>query len=1402
MSVIYDLTPHQSGIWSRIQNYGDSKEFQIPFIIHLNGEIKKEKIESCINKVIEKNAALKVRIINGTFPKQKIDDDLKIKIDNLIEVSEKKELEFQIKSFVEKPMDLFHELCQFKLFQLYDQKYLVCKFHHIIFDGESGSLFKKELYYQLLDKDLEMENDSYEKFIEKSIIQESPEINNFWRDNLNRDVEDYQQLNDNSLLNRFEFENNLEIDIKKIEDHAFDLKQSLFSTFLGLFRLYISRHLDIKTLSLGVPVSLREKVQSHNTIGYISNVLPHIMEIDNNEGYKNFQDESNQKLYELLDNSNITISELSKLINQKEKPIESYYNCVFDLIKEDDDLNKKIRKWNLESEFPWIVKIIIRENQVFFNSNVKENIFSKWKIQGFHEGFKEFLHGMIKNPDYYFERNICIPSTELSQIMKASNLSLSMKKSASNHINWETSYLNKEIAITDKQRKISYQELDEYSELFSNFILKKNIRKGFKCIVYMKDNFEAAKIFYTLLKNNCCYIPIDSSTPKNRAEFIVEQSQPLIIFSDILDKTETNPLIFNDLDNLMRLETDISLIDSEDNYSIETAYIIFTSGSTGTPKGVEISYQALNCLVNEYPNLFNIHRNDRVAQLSSLSFDASIFEMTLAFSTASTLVIFNHERGYEHFTDFVQGNLITHFLMTPDYYAVLDFSLCDSLKDIIVGGAEFKYNSTVLDEVKVFNAYGPTESTVMCLIKEMTKEVTSSNIGKPILNSGVIILTQDEEVASRNVIGEICIAGKSLFKDYLNKNESYNLQKITVNNQNYIVYKTGDMGFYDKDYDIHFYNRNSNFTKIRGYRINPNEVTMELLKIPNVDNAITIVNDNLLISFIVGNNNEKDIKKELRKRINNFMMPTMIYKLNSFPMTINGKINKDKLIEHDNLTRRRKFEVKYNGEDSTLINIVKSSFKSSDISKYDNFYDIGGDSITSISLANEFQNLGYNISSVDIMKSFNFKELFENINRKNLEHNQQSVSGEAHLLPMQKWFFSQDFQDIHHWNQSYDFEVYEKLSKSDFKEVYSKLCEKHDSLRTNFEKKDNNIKWIINEYNSDKSGNEVMFNYDLNDSAFVNIQMQSMIDIFNGPVSLINIIKVSEDHFKVHWVIHHLVCDNISWMILKRDFMRAVDCIVNNYEIVLSPKSSNVIEWGKFIHELPDYGEDEVYTNFNSNLQERRAYKVKGISLKMDIKNKIEEYCNTNKISEENLLLVLFAKAISVNINKNKIYIKKELNGRNNIPEIISLDQTVGWFTKFCPLEIDCSISDENFVSANIFKVEESSSHYDRKFSSSVDDKGDISFNYLGDITAELDIDEISIRNNISELDFPDKVAINVLKKENEFYIYIIFQEDMKFLVDQVEPSLKDLSNRLLQKSPNNVFGISEKSMKALNDLF
>ncbi|MFJ7182789.1 condensation domain-containing protein [Lysinibacillus xylanilyticus] len=1423
---IFPLSPLQLGIWSHIQHYGEHAEYEIPNLIRIEVGKSVNQIEEALNNVIKYNSALRVSIVGEEHPLQKIEEYDFVSL-NYLDVPENF-LEHFLEDFIKKPMSIKENLVDFQLFRTPQMQVLACKFHHIIADGQSVNIFEKELNQSLNGQYIQKSRNLYEVYLE-NINDHS--VNNdtklFWEQKLKQPIKqiDIPKLNLVENTSRKIIRNKLNISKQQLFDHSISTGGSIFSVSLGILKLFISRYFGLNNLAIGIPVSTRK--QEDEMFGFMANVLPLVSEVSSKDKYIDYQKKIQENILNVIVNCDIPSSEIHKILGKEQPQMnKNPFVAVFDLIEENTDSLSGILKTyaSKESEYNWIVNLIIVEDELFLESNFKSDYIPKWFIQQLHDQLNDFYMLLLDNPNNTIEEYSVLNEVHEQLILEKGNIETSTKREISAKVINFLPCDSEKISISYKDHSISYKKLNHYANVFSSFLQTNNIDKGAKFVVCCEDKLMQVILFYCIQINNCCYIPISSATPIKRIENIIKEANPLIIFSDFIKEDIAGTSIIRNLEELNNHH--LKLNKHPEKFLRGISYIIFTSGSTGTPKGVPITFENINSLIHEYNNLFSIEQDDVVAQVASFSFDASLFEMTLAFSNGMQLAIFDETNGYETFPEFVQKFQVSHFLLTPDYYSILNFNNCNTLKSVIVGGAAYRNNSTIPENVSIYNAYGPSEASIMCSIEKINEKINQSSIGTPIKNSGLIILDEHGNPVPRGISGEIAITGNSVFPGYLNPNVESPFVKIIINKELYNFYRTSDIGYFDENWHLIFKSRKQNLVKIRGNRIDPEEIVHLALSQQGVKNAVTIVSQNNIFLFYVGDLDVNQLKEVLKKDLPSYMLPREIIKLEKIPLNINGKVDQRLLTEMvSDLSNNSIYSHSPNSLseiENIIIETVKQTLNIDDASLESNFYSLGGDSIISIQLANKFHEIGINITSLDIMKSQSLGELCEKISDEKIQFDQRPATGEIPLLPIQKWFFNHTFSNINHWNQSEVFKVSGNLSQLDFLNVYREIRAKHDSLRSLFTREET-YKNTLRDNNEEDLRKEISFFDYTNTKTSKEYEKWRLeilnnthkrIDIQSGFLSQIAVIKMDNETFEVIWVCHHLITDNVSWMILKNDFLFGIECVLQNKPIRLSEKTTNINDWSKYIKQK--ITNNNILSKWHEYLPDKSVLKnglppmikepfiTTTLSIDTDLTEKIKTFSEKKKISIDLLLFLIFSRSLAQCFSLDETWITRELNGRTHHPKEIQLNQTVGWFTSMHPVKAKYFEDMHEFISMNQFEIKKMDNVcYEYQFLEPIMELPNISYNYLGNFPNDFEDETLYSTNlDINSFDFFDAIALNVGRKNDRMFCVFISKNSYKNTTDDLSQKIIDNIKLLFAEKSKTVFGISSNTLIELNDLF
>ncbi len=485
-----------------------------------------------------------------------------------------------------------------------------------------------------------------------------------------------------------------------------------------------------------------------------------------------------------------------------------------------------------------------------------------------------------------------------------------------------------QIAIQCGRKSISYKELDDTSNQVSYFLSEHSIRKNEIVIVLVERSEKLVACILGLWKINAIYLPIDPANHPDRIKKIIRNSKAgsIIIEAKLLNLIQGIPELTNViLYERIRLSTKVPVATRISGPLMsDVAYIIYTSGSTGDPKGVMVEH--LGMLNHMYAKIedLKLNANSTVAQTASQGFDISIWQLLCVLLAGGKVRIYNNASTHnpENFIQNLTVDNVNVVELVPSYLSsLLDNFAADILQKsfrsvhyLIVTGEEFKTRlakkiSATLRIKNILNAYGPTEASddITHFLVDDKYDIEPLPIGKPLPNVNIYVLNKAGKLCPVNVKGEICVSGICVGRGYLNDDFKTSLAFTTdpFVKERGRLYKTGDIGRWLPDGNLQFFGRKDEQIKIRGNRIELRDIEINLLRISYISEAAVIFKksefeESYLHGFVClekgRNHTEEQIKKDLGKVLPKFMVPANFTILKKFPLSANGKIDKNGLI--------------------------------------------------------------------------------------------------------------------------------------------------------------------------------------------------------------------------------------------------------------------------------------------------------------------------------------------------------------------------------------------------------------------------------------------------------------------------------------------------------------------------
>lgn len=464
-----------------------------------------------------------------------------------------------------------------------------------------------------------------------------------------------------------------------------------------------------------------------------------------------------------------------------------------------------------------------------------------------------------------------------------------------------------------------------------------------------------------LLECKITYLLIDVDLqPKKRIDYILDDAEidTILSISSFEFESDNKNIVF--VDKIKGREKDICLCSGS-----SLAYLLYTSGTTGTPKGVEISRESLNNFITGITNIIKFSSADKIISLTSPSFDIFFLEAILPLYFGATVIFASSEEIHnpQKIIGLFNKYNINILQITPSRLRLLstidkELTFLNNINTIMIGGEVFP--EELLDKLKmklnmkIYNMYGPTETTIWSTVADLT-DCDFIHLGKPICNTEIYLLDDNLYDVKSGVNGEICISGAGLANGYHNDDESTKSHFRKLPQTNKIVYRTGDIGVLDENGYLLYVGRRDNQIKYHGHRIELEEIEHYIISFKSINSVAVCYDeqeDDLLVFYSSDRVTERDIIiAYLKKYLPDYMIPFKYIHVKDFIYTSSGKIDKNKMLKQyrkSNIKIETCKMTKYYGVDTIIINCISKILNTSnDLINFDaSFSDLGFDSIS------------------------------------------------------------------------------------------------------------------------------------------------------------------------------------------------------------------------------------------------------------------------------------------------------------------------------------------------------------------------------------------------------------------------------------------------------------------------
>lgn len=1000
---VIPATEQQLEIWSSVLFGGPeaSLAFNESVTLRLDGALSVEALKRAFAQVVERHESLRSAFSPDgaqlcVFANVTIDfSDQDISHFDLTQQEDT--VKNYIKHDVSKPFDLVNgPLFRITLFRRsITQHQVIFTIHHIVCDGWSLGLVIKELgelYKAAVNKQsaaLAEPTKFSEYAIQQISIAESHDYTlaeeywlNFYKncpttlelptDYPRPPVRTFSSRRDDFVVDK-EVISGLRL-LSKIH------KCSFITSFIAAFEVLLYRLTGQMDITIGLPAARQPAIGQPNLVGHCVNLLPLIAVICDDLTFTSYLQQRTAEILDAFDHQQMTLGSLIKKLNIKRDP--SRVPLVPFALNVDLGFDEGIDFGDLQHRISTNERAA--ENfEIFVNlANAPDGLQLEWSYNT--QLFKpETIQKMMMDFQDLIQQVSADPSILLKQI-GAFEFDLNREEIAGNNvrtpypdqplhelINKVASQFENKIAVTDDTSSITYQTLVKRANQLAYILQNEGVSHGDRVAVLLDRSVNMVVALLAILKAGAAYVPLDSIYPVERLNYMLEDSEARLLLTQA-DYTETLTYKIPRLHvEAIDWTLDASAFPTQVNYQ-SLAYLIYTSGSTGKPKGVEIEHRSLVNFLCSMQQAPGIDAADKLLAVTTISFDIAALEIFLPLITGAEVVLAaaGSSKDGKTLLTLVDQYQITLMQATPATWTMMlaaGWNTSRPLKALCGGEALSKQLAmALLDKCQeLWNMYGPTETTVWSGVKQIKEDHAAITIGRAINNTQVYVLDDNGKPVAHGQTGEICIGGDGVARGYHNRPD-LTAEKFVINKtlSKSRIYRTGDLGKYNDDGELICLGRTDFQIKLRGYRIEAEEIESQLLGLSFITGAVVIAVDDRLLGYVtaqgfVGNDDELAVccKSHLKKSLPAYMVPSTIQAVSVFPLTPNGKTDRTMLIKQAQSCNEVQSidAVPETPTEKMLVTLWKKLLRLNVISLTADFFEMGGHSLLAAQMIAEIE---------------------------------------------------------------------------------------------------------------------------------------------------------------------------------------------------------------------------------------------------------------------------------------------------------------------------------------------------------------------------------------------------------------------------------------------------------------
>ena len=705
---------------------------------------------------------------------------------------------------------------------------------------------------------------------------------------------------------------------------------SLYAALFGAFAGLLHRLTEQEDLVVGIAAAGQLASEMPRLVGHCVNLLPLRISVNASTALHELVGQSRDLLLDAFEHQNLTYGTLLKKLLVPRDPsrlplVSVLFNVDAGVERAADGfpgLQTQLRSIPRAYEnFELFLNLTPVAGGMQYEVQYNVDLFDEESIRRWLGMYERLLMAAVRDPRAALGRVDLLTAAEEARLLALQPAPTPLESSGLMHAGFEVTAATQpdRVALRHSAQRWTYRELDERSNRLAHALRDRGVGRGERVGLCLGRDVDMVVALLAVLKCGAAYVPLDPDFPKARLDYQAEDARLSLLITASGIANAPGSWCEDPDKQVLRLDTDVGWLEApasplppgpQDAKSGDMAFLIYTSGSTGKPKGVAIPHGAVANLLRSMRHELGIGPEDRMAAVSTLSFDIAVLELILPLEVGAEVVLVARETAMDGqaMRRLIESEDITVLQGTPSAWRLLldaQWQGKAGLKAMSGGEAMSRDLALALSSRcgQLWNLYGPTETTVYSTLWRVDDAQVVRNgvsIGRPIANTSVWIIDAQGQRCPVGVPGEICIGGAGLAIGYFDRPEL--TEKLFVSDAGFDaggrLYRSGDRGRWRNDGLLEHLGRLDDQVKVRGYRIEPGEVEACCNDVPAVGASLVVAREDqpgdvrLVAYLVAAAGAEIDtsvVKQALCARLPQYMLPQHLVVLDAFPRLPNGK---------------------------------------------------------------------------------------------------------------------------------------------------------------------------------------------------------------------------------------------------------------------------------------------------------------------------------------------------------------------------------------------------------------------------------------------------------------------------------------------------------------------------------